>query len=118
MIINVETFKKYSNVFIEDTELQEYYLQAAQDIVSSYLGYNPEFELLNYKTGELEDDFEMPEIIKLTILRIASLLQTESDSNIGVTSKSFGDSGNRTFVNTVSFDKYLIQISQYRVIRI
>jgi hypothetical protein len=58
----------------------------------------------------------LPGIIKLTVLRIAALLQTESDNNIGVTSKSFADSGTRTFVNTVNFDKYLIQISGYKIL--
>jgi len=59
-----------------------------------------------------------PAIIQTTILRIAAILQTESDGNIGITSKSFGDSGNRTFVNQTNFDKYLIQISGYKIIRI
>jgi hypothetical protein len=52
----------------------------------------------------------MPNIIKLTGLRIAALLQTESDNNIGITGKSFGDSGSRTFVNYTNFDKYLLPI--------
>ena len=60
----------------------------------------------------------IPEIIKSTILRIAAILQSESDSNIGVTSKSFGDSGNRTFINYTNFDKYLQPISSYRILRI
>jgi hypothetical protein len=68
----------------------------------------------------IDDDEEnsayIPEIIKLTVLRIAALLQSESDSNIGVTSKSFADSGTRTFINTVNFDKYLIQISNYKIL--
>jgi hypothetical protein len=58
----------------------------------------------------------LPGIIKMTVLRIAALLQAESDNNIGVTSKSFADSGTRTFVNTVNFDKYLVQISGYKIL--
>lgn len=58
---------------------------------------------------------EIPAIIKLTALRIAGILQTESNNNIGISSKSFADSGTRTFVNTVNFDKYLLQISDYRL---
>lgn len=68
---------------------------------------------VNYTAGNVI----IPEVIKLTVLRIAALLQTESDSNIGITSKSFADSGTRSFINTVNFDKYLIQISDYRIIR-
>lgn len=61
---------------------------------------------------------EVPEIIIMTILRIATLLQSEADSNIGVTSKSFGESGGRTFINYVNYDKYLIPISKYKRLKI
>ncbi|UTC92220.1 hypothetical protein [Treponema denticola] len=58
---------------------------------------------------------EIPAIIKLTTLRIAGILQTENNNNIGISSKSFQDSGTRTFVNTTNFDKYLLPISDYRI---
>jgi hypothetical protein len=58
----------------------------------------------------------LPEIIRMTVLRIATLLETESAGNIGVTSKSFADSGTRTFTNYTNFDKYLVQISKYKVL--
>jgi len=58
----------------------------------------------------------VPELIKLTILRIAALLMCESDSNIGITSKSFGDSGTRVFQNYTNFDKYLLPISCYKLL--
>jgi hypothetical protein len=60
----------------------------------------------------------MPRIITITALRIASILLSESDSNIGVTSKSFGDSGGRTFINYTNFDKYLLPLSAYRLLSI
>jgi hypothetical protein len=60
----------------------------------------------------------MPRIITITALRIASILLSESDSNIGVTSKSFGDSGGRTFINYTNFDKYLSPLSAYRLLSI
>jgi hypothetical protein len=71
--------------------------------------------------GDVVDDdeangAELPRIITMTVLRIAALLQSEGGANIGVTSKSFGDSGTRTFVNTVNFDKYLVQISPYKLL--
>jgi len=118
MIVSIEEFGKYTNVFTDNESLQLSFIFAAQNIVTDYLGYKPEFLLLNPRTGILEDITEIPEIIKLTVMRIGAILQTESDSNIGVTSKSFGESGARTFINTTNFDKYLIQISQYRIIRI
>jgi hypothetical protein len=58
----------------------------------------------------------LPEVIKLTALRIATLLQTEGDNNIGVTSKSFGDSGARTFVSYTNYDRYLLPISKYKLL--
>jgi len=60
----------------------------------------------------------LPETIKGTILRIAALLQTESDGNIGVTGKSFADSGSRTFINFTDFNKFLAPISRWKLIRI
>jgi hypothetical protein len=64
------------------------------------------------------DEGEMPDIIKATVLRIAAILQAESDSNIAVTSKSFADSGTRTFINYTDFSKYLLPISSYKLLRI
>jgi hypothetical protein len=179
----VEELQKYSNVYGDDG-LQQSYIDSAENIVNTYLGYSPTLHNYNqyfngtgdnelqlkakpiqtilsveingesiplsefYNTIDSEfiyynkifpwgkrnikveydagwgttiDDDEdnsayIPEIIKLTVLRIAALLQTESDSNIGVTSKSFADSGTRTFVNTVDYSRYLIQLSNYKIL--
>lgn len=59
---------------------------------------------------------DLPEVIKGTILQIAALRQSESDSNIGVTSKSFSDSGTRVFINNRNYEPYLMNISRYKVI--
>jgi hypothetical protein len=59
---------------------------------------------------------DMPSIFKQTTLRIAALLATEANDNIGVTSKQFGDSGSRTFINYTNFDKYLLPLSKYKLI--
>lgn len=207
--ISVEEFQKYSNTFSDNIDLQQSYIDSAEDIVENYLGYSPTYKqyssILNgsgtlslvlkakpiqsilqvlvdnvpvslnnftidnetiysniiFPIGEknikvwyfagftntneesdeildggnassvYEDDtnydifdsgganttmYKMPNIIKLTVLRIASLLQTESDSNIGVTSKSFGESGTRTFVNFTNFNKHLLPISKYKLL--
>jgi len=65
-----------------------------------------------------KSDAALPVVIKNTILRIAALLHTESQNNIGVTSKSFADSGSRTFVSFTNFKKYLSPISGHKLIRI
>lgn len=52
----------------------------------------------------------VPGIIKLVVLQIAALLFTESNGNIGVTSKSSLDNNTRTFVKTTSFQPYLSKL--------
>lgn len=107
-MISIDQLAEYTNT-VSEKEIVQVYVDAAQDVVEAYLGY-----LLStkYEGSQLPD---LPGIIKLTILRIAALMQTECDGNIGITSKSFGDSGNnRTFVRTTDYDPYLQQISNYR----
>jgi hypothetical protein len=60
---------------------------------------------------------EIPGIMKITALRIAGVLAAESDGNIGITSKSFGDSGSRVFLNS-KFDRYLEPLEDYRITKI
>jgi hypothetical protein len=55
----------------------------------------------------------IPGEIKLACLRIASLMLTETNGNIGVTGKSFADMS-RQFVNTTNFNKYLLPLSHLR----
>ena len=75
--------------------------------------------ILNGGNAMLESGITtIPAEIIITILRIAALLESESNQNIGVTSKTFADSGNRTFVNHTNFGKYLFPISRYRLKRI
>jgi hypothetical protein len=181
--VSVDEFKKYSNVY-EESDIQQKYVDSAENIVNNYLGYSP--VLHNYMsilngtgTSELQlkarpirgitgieineesvpvtelyfdEDSEfiyfdkifpsgkrnvkvqysagygtvpdsdllngelLPVVIRMSVLRIAALLQSEGDSNIGVTSKSFADSGTRTFTNFTNFDKYLSPISFYKLV--
>jgi hypothetical protein len=64
--------------------------------------------------GVIENN--MPPIFKQTVLRIAALLLTEANNNIGVTSLSFGDTGNRSFLNYTNYDKYLSPLNKYKLI--
>ena len=59
---------------------------------------------------------EVPDLIKTTILRIATLLLTESNGNIGLTSKSFPDN-TRNFLNYTNFSKYLEPLALYRIFK-
>jgi hypothetical protein len=95
---------------------------------SEFIYYNKVFPLdskikVEYTAGYgavIDDDagngMFLPQIIKMTVLRIASILQTESSGNVGVTSKSFADSGTRTFTNYTNFDKFLLPLSSYKLL--
>ena len=56
----------------------------------------------------------VPDLIKLSCLRIAALMLDETNGNIGVTGKSFADMS-KTFINYSNYDKYLRPISKYRI---
>lgn len=59
---------------------------------------------------------KMPSLILLTILRVATLMMTEGNGNIGLTSKSFADNS-RTFVNYANYRKYLHPLDSLRIMR-
>ena len=59
----------------------------------------------------------MPEIIKQTILEIATLKLLQAGENIGVTGKSFGENS-RTFINYTNFDKWLKNLDEYKIVRL
>jgi hypothetical protein len=181
--VKIEELKEYSGAHDEDNLLQNY-IDSAEDIVNTYLGYSPtlhnyiqyfdgtgtnELQLkakpietiisieiggqsislsefynignseflyynktfpsgkrnikIEYDAGwgvTVDDDTAngeyLPKIIKMTVLRIASILQSESNQNIGVSSKSFGDSGTRTFINYTDYSKYLLPISIFKIL--
>lgn len=72
---------------------------------------------LNNVKLEVVAGFEtIPDIIKITILRIATLLSMESEGNIGITNKSFSD-GSRTFINYTNFSKYLSALDKFKIYR-
>ena len=58
----------------------------------------------------------MPNVIKMVILQIASLMLEEAGGNIGVTGKSFEDNS-RQFINYTNFDKWLKKLDGLRVLR-
>lgn len=174
-MVTIEQFNQYTNNYEEDPQhLKETYLDAAEKIVITYLGYDPrpreydeffsgigDYKLyLNAKnvqnigfvsvdgqpldicTLDYKDDYifnrcrqkvfhlgvdnihvvysagfnDIPELILLSIMRIAALMITEANGNIGITGKSFADNS-RTFVNFQNYDKYLKPLDVYRVVR-
>lgn len=59
---------------------------------------------------------QIPDLILLSIMRIAALMIAEEGGNIGVTGKAFGDNS-RTFINYQNYEKYLRPLDVYRIVR-
>ena len=108
---NDVTFEPFGKeITVDDMPVEDYYINddkifLKQPVISDNI-------IVTFTAGFSTD---LPQIIKLTVLRIAALLQTESNNNIGISGKSFMD-GSRTFMNFVNYDKYLIQCSKYKLI--
>lgn len=58
----------------------------------------------------------MPSVITMVILQIATLMLEEAGGNIGITGKSFDDNS-RNFINYTNFDKWLKKLDALRVLR-
>ena len=106
----VKNITAVSEITIDGTPVEDYYIDddriiLKQPVISDNI-------IIKFTAGFSTD---LPQIIKLTVLRIAALLQTESNNNIGVSGKSFMD-GSRTFTNFTNFDRYLIACSKYKLI--
>lgn len=114
MLITPAYLEKYNGI-IQDTdddvkvELVNTYIGTAQRIISDYVGFDCQEVIA--EDSEYTDDVKYT--FKGTCARIATLLQVESDSNIGVnTSGSEGVS--RSFLNVVDYTPYLKILSAFR----
>ena len=58
--------------------------------------------LISYSAGWTVE--EMPSVIIISILRIATLMLSETNGNIGLTGKSFSDNS-RTFINYSNYQQ-------------
>ena len=108
MITTLEEFNEYSGN-MEDSEravnLKNVFLSSSEELVSEYLRFKPE-----------EKWETVPGIVKLTILRIATLMLMEAGENIGVSGKSFSDNS-RTFISYTNYMKYLSPLQTFREIK-
>ena len=106
MIVTVSQFNEYTGNF-EDTEsavgLKNTILSAAPELVSEYLRFDPE-----QKWGQ-----SVPDLVRLTVLRIGTLMLMEAGENIGVTGKSFADNS-RSFISYTNYSKYLSPLQTFR----
>lgn len=108
--VGVKNITAVKEITIDGTPVENYYIDddkiiLNQPVISDNI-------IVTFTAGFGED---LPQIIKLTVLRIAALLQTESNNNIGISGKSFMD-GSRTFTNFTNFSKYLDTCSKYKLI--
>ena len=106
----VKNITAVKEITINGTPVEDYYIDndkiiLKQPVISDNI-------IVTFTAGFGVD---LPQIIKLTVLRIAALLQTESNNNIGISGKSFID-GSRTFTNFTNFSKYLDACSKYKLI--
>lgn len=106
----VKNITAVAEITVDGTPVEDYYIDddkiiLKQPVISDNI-------IVKFTAGFSTD---LPQIIKLTVLRIAALLQTESNNNIGISGKSFMD-GSRTFTNFTNFDRYLIACSKYKLI--
>ena len=66
-----------------------------------------------YSYSIIVTEIVVPKVFKLVCLEIATLIQAEEGSNIGVNTS--GDAGvSRTYLNVADFTKYLQKLSTYR----
>lgn len=96
-----------NGVAVEDFYIDDDKIILSQPVISDNI-------IVKFTAGFGDD---LPSILKLTVMRIAAILQTESNNNIGVTSKSFVNEGTRTFTNFTNFDRYLTSCASYRILR-
>ena len=179
MIASIAMFNTYSGNYEdspEAVELKGAFLSTAEDIVSSYLGFDPKqqeysdvvasgsgsrrlylpcrnitaVQALTVGTTAVDtalvtacDDHirfvdhatkfpigednivvsftagweieQMPSVIVVSILRIATLMLSETGGNIGLTGKSFADNS-RTFINYSNYRKYLQPLDSLRIL--
>lgn len=115
MIVTVDQFNAYSGNYEDKesaVEVKRLFLESAEEIVEGYLGYDPETQ----PQPDLWCSEGLPASIKLSILRIATLMLQETGGNIGLTGKSFGDNS-RTFINYSNYRKYLQPLDPIRLAR-
>lgn len=98
MLITIAEFNEYTGDYEESAqtvELKNLILSSAQEVVGQYLRYDPESK---------REPQSVPSIVRLTILRIATLMLMESGENIGITGKSFADNS-RSFISYTNYSK-------------
>ncbi|MCQ2052960.1 MAG: hypothetical protein MJZ03_03395 [archaeon] len=106
MLVTIEQLQKFSGVYPDDDSLQKIYIGSASQTIADYVGFDVE------TSSEYAN--AIPDVFKFVCLEIATLMQEEESQNLGINSKSFGESGTRTFLNVVDYSKYLRRLDSFR----
>lgn len=104
-------------ITVYSTDGTTFYINDAYGVVADIPdGVTPEPTLFEnqYQYTVVVSEIIYPDSVKLVCKEISTLMQEEENQNIGINSKSFGESGTRSFLNVVSYDKYLARISRFR----
>ena len=118
-IVSKEQFIQFTGITPDDSDvLIDIYIGSATDIINAYLGFNTtDLSSDNTFYNVEKEEVDIPDIVKLVCLEIASLMQLEENQNIGVNSSNFESGGSRTFLNIVDYTKYLNKLACYRQIK-
>ena len=118
ILVNHANIKKINRISINGKKLE---LEPGAIGITSGVLYTTDYVFpYGFKNIEIEyeagfTDEEVPAIFKQINIEIANLIQTMSGNNIGVTSKSFINEGSRTFIQNTNYDRYLQNLSTYKL---
>lgn len=110
--LDVAPIQEVSSIKVNDTELDLEDLIIEKDSIISANG-KPIFPSglnnieIEFRAGYTDD--ESGALVRSVIMRIAALLWTEGNGNIGITGRSGAD-GSKTFVSFSNYDKYLKEL--------
>ena len=113
---NITSIEKLT---VETTSVDPSLVAACEDHIR-FVNHSTKFPVgednirLSYRAGW--ETQRMPSVIVVSILRIATLMLSETGGNIGLTGKSFSDNS-RTFVNYSNYRKYLAPLDSMRIPR-
>lgn len=113
MLITPSLLQSYNGINQEEDETSQelinIHIGSAQQIINDYIGFDCD-DILEEGSNYTDSQIAM---FKNVELRIATLLQLEDGSNIGVSNNS--DIGiSRSFVNIVDYTPYLKPLSAFR----
>lgn len=108
--------KSISILSVNDIEITDYVLKGNKVILKNGIFEKGLSNVEIHYVGGWSDE-EIPESIRHAAVRIAGLMQSEGKNNIGLTGKSIPNEGSRTFYNFTNYNKYLLPISSYKLVR-